>query len=387
MFGKPTTMETGWRVYWERFLDDRKTGFTSDSSFATDAREGVYFRGAGDSLIIYPGSNSHHYETAAVSGYISESIDFGTFTFRPGLRIEIFEQERVDRLAGSLYQDKSIVVALPGMAFSSNIMGNTFFGGVHRGFTPPSSGALKILNFGEGLENSGLDLKAEKSWNKEIGIRGDLSIIDYEIAGFHIDIENLVAAGRGTAFKNLGKVNSQGVELRTDFLFSKINKLIPNFGLAYTYLSTEIVDGTIISNVQPVGQEVSINGNKLPYSPDHTMNVGMELNPISSFFLRLDFKHVSKVYTDFQNLENEDDKVGYNLGISGPIPAYNILNLSSSYQITKAMKVFLSGKNILDTKYIGSRLHSNPGQKDANISSGILPGPRRQINLGIEYNF
>ena len=387
LFGKPTTMETGWRVYWERFLDDRKTGFTSDSSFATDAREGVYFRGAGDSLIIYPGSNSHHYETAAVSGYISESIDFGTFTLRPGLRIEIFEQERVDRLAGSLYQDKSIVVALPGLAFSSNIMGNTFFGGAHRGFTPPSSGALKILNFGEGLENSGLDLKAEKSWNKEIGIRGDLSIIDYEIAGFHIDIENLVAAGRGTAFKNLGEVNSQGVELRTDFLFSKVNKLIPNFGLAYTYLSTEIVDGTIISNVQPVGQEVSINGNKLPYSPDHTLNVGMELNPISSFFFRLDFKHVSKVYTDFQNLENQDDKVGYNLGISGPIPAYNILNLSSSYQISKAMKLFLSGKNILDTKYIGSRLHSNPGQKDANISSGILPGPRRQINLGIEYNF
>ena len=196
-----------------------------------------------------------------------------------------------------------------------------------------------------------------------------------------------MAAGRGTAFKNLGKVNSQGMELRTDFLFSEVNKLIPNFGLAYTYLSTEIVDGTIISNVQPVGQEVSINGNKLPYSPDHTMNVGMELNPISSFFLRLDFKHVSKVYTDFQNLENEDDKVGYNLGISGPIPAYNILNLSSSYQITKAMKLFLSGKNILDTEYIGSRLHSNPGQKDANISSGILPGPRRQINLGIEYNF
>ena len=51
------------------------------------------------------------------------------------------------------------------------------------------------------------------------------------------------------------------------------------------------------------------------------------------------------------------------------------------------MKLFVSGKNITDEIYIGSRLHSNPGQKDANISSGILPGPRRQINLGVEYNF
>ena len=386
-FGNSSTMETGWRVYWERFIDDRKTGFTSDSVFATDAREGVYFRGTGDSLIIYPGSNSHHYETVAASGFISESIDFGSFTLRPGLRIEIFEQERVDRLAGSLYQDKSLVVALPGIAFSSNIMGGTIFGGIHRGFTPPSSGALKILNFGEGLEESGLDLEAEKSWNKEIGIRGNLSLLDYEIAGFHIDIENLVAAGRGTAFKNLGKVNSQGVEVRSDFLFSKLNSFLPNIGVAYTYLSTSVVDGTIISNIQPVGQEVSINGNELPYSPNHTLNIGLELNPINSFSFRLDYKYVGKVYTDFQNLENEDDRVGYNLGISGPIPAYYLFNLSSSYQLSQNMKLFLTGKNITDEVYIGSRLHSNPGQKDANISSGILPGARKQVNLGIEYAF
>ena len=76
-----------------------------------------------------------------------------------------------------------------------------------------------------GEQSSGLDLEAEKSWNKEIGLRGNLSIIDLEIAGFHIDIENLVAAGRGTAFRNLGKVNSMGVEVNTNFLLSeKISK-------------------------------------------------------------------------------------------------------------------------------------------------------------------
>ena len=51
------------------------------------------------------------------------------------------------------------------------------------------------------------------------------------------------------------------------------------------------------------------------------------------------------------------------------------------------MKIFISAKNVSDEIYIGSRLHSNPGQKEANISSGILPGPRRQVNLGMEYTF
>ncbi len=381
LFGLPSNLETGWRVYWERFIDDRKTGFTADSVFSTSAREGVYFRGAGDSLEIL--GASQHYETTALATYISESIDFGTFTLRPGLRMEIFEQERVDRLAGSLYQDKFISVLLPGIAFSKNLLGNMFFGGVHRGFTPPSSGALKILNFGENIENSGLDLEAEKSWNKELGFRGRLSFIDYEIAGFHIDIENLVAAGRGTAFKNLGKVTTEGLEVRMDYLFSELSYFLPNLDISYTFLSTEVKDATIISNVSGTyGSEIPIKGKELPYSPAHTLIAGLEFNPINNLSIRPDLKYVSKVYTDFENIEKEDD-----IGVSGPVPEYLIFNISGNFQIGKKLKLLLAGKNIKDEIYIGSRLHSNPGQKEANISSGILPGPRRQINLGIEYTF
>ncbi len=380
-FGYTSTLETGLRAYWERFIDDRKTGFTADSVYSPSTREGVYFRGAGDSLEIL--GTSQHYETAALAAYISESIDFGTFTLRPGLRLEIFEQERVDRLAGSLYQDKFIYTALPGIAFSKNMFGGMIFGGFHRGFTPPSSGALKILNFGENVEDSGLDLESEKSWNKEIGIRGEFSLLDYEIAGFHIDIENLVAAGRGTAFKNLGKVNTMGVEVRMNYLFSKISSTLPDFDVSYTFLSTEVKDATIVSNVPgTVGSVVSINGKKLPYSPSHTVVAGLEFKPISQLSFRPDLKYVSEVYTDFENIKKEDD-----IGVSGPVPEYLIYNISANYLINEKIKLFFTGKNITDLIYIGSRLHSNPGQPQANLSSGILPGPRRQINLGIEYKF
>ena len=381
LFNTPSKMESGWRVYWERFIDDRQTGFTKDSLYAPDAREGVYFRGSGDSLEIL--GTSHHYETMALSGFITESIDFGTFTLRPGLRIELFEQERVDRMQGSLYQDKTLFVILPGLAFSKRINGVNIFGGIHRGFTPPSSGALKILNFGEGLENSGLDLDSERSWNKEFGVRGSSNLIDYEFAGFHIDIVNLVAAGRGTAFKNLGKVTTQGLELRTSLLFSNIISLLPDVDISYAFLSTEVKDANVISNMSGTyGSEVSINGKELPYSPDHTLTVGLEYNSSKKMNLRADFRYVSEVYTDFENIEETD-----NIGVSGPIPSYSIFNVSGNYRLGDQLQIFFSGKNIMDEIYIGSRLHSNPGQKDANISSGIIPGPRRQFNIGLEYSF
>ena len=381
LFNRPSKMETGWRVYAERFIDDRQTGFTNDSVYTPDAREGVYFRGSGDSLEIL--GTSHHYETIALSGFLSESIDFGTLTLRPGLRIELFEQTRVDRMQGSIYQDKTLFVALPGIAFSKSINGLNIFGGIHRGFTPPSSGALKILNFGEGLEDSGLDLDSERSWNKEFGLRGRSSLFDYEFAGFHIDIENLVAAGRGTAFKNLGKVTTQGVEVRTNLLLSNIFSLLPDMDISYAFLATEVKDATIISNVSgTAGSEVSINGKELPYSPDHTLTVGLEYNSSPKINLRADLRYVSEVYTDFENIEKTDD-----IGVTGPIPSYSIFNISGSYKVSPQLKIFFSGKNITDEVYIGSRLHSNPGQKEANISSGIIPGPRRQVNIGLEYLF
>ena len=137
LFGNRSVLEIGGRIYWERFIDDKKQGS------APDSRDGIYFIPAAsdeESPIIV--GQSHHYETMAFSGFISESIDFGNLNLRPGLRFEIFEQERVDRLSGSTYLDKTSSVILPGFGFINKIGDFSVFGGIHRGFTPPSSLSL-----------------------------------------------------------------------------------------------------------------------------------------------------------------------------------------------------------------------------------------------------
>ena len=372
-----SSLEIGGRVYFERFIDDKKSGAK------TDSREGIYFIPAAsdDEQPIIVGQ-SHHYQTTAFSGFVSENIEFEKFTLNPGLRLEVFEQERVDRLAGSVYQDKSIIDLLPGVGFITKFSTINFFGGIHRGFTPPSSGTLKILNFGGTPEDQGLNLEAEKSWNKEFGVRGDYSMINFEVSGFHVGIENLVAAGRGTAFKNLGRVNTMGLELNMNLISSKLSGFLPDLHLIYAFLNTEVSEGIIKSNVSgTVGSDVSIKGKELPYAPAHTLTAGFSrIGKKLSY--RLDFRYVDEVFTDFENIMREDK-----LGIQGAIPSYSFINFSADYKVSTGSRIFLVGKNITDEIYIGSRLHSNPGQPLANLSSGILPGPRRQINLGFEYNF
>ena len=339
ILGNDADLDFGTRIYWDRFIDDKQTGMNIDS------RDGIYFiepENENDTPEIV--GQSHHYQTMALSTFVSEKINFKSGSIRPGVRIEIFEQERVDRLLGALYQDKNLIVILPGIGFTKSIFGLNAFGGIHRGFTPPSSGALKIVNFGDNVSSGGLDLESEKSWNKEIGLRGNFELVDFEIAAFQLDVENLVAAGRGTAFKNLGKVNTSGLELNLNFNFSNFNKLIPSFFATYTYLTTEVVDGYITSNVSgSYGSIISINGNELPYAPKHNYIIGFELSPINNLDIMFDYKYVSSVFTDFENIIESD-----NLGVSGSIPSYGIFNMSLNYQYGSNYRIFLSGKNISD---------------------------------------
>ena len=348
---------------------------------APDARDGVYYtgiQGSTENPVKILGQ-SHHYETIALALYAEEHIEFQNLTLTTGVRYELFKQDRVDRLHGSVLADKVSSVLLPGIGVNYEVGHFNLFGGIHRGYTAPSSGALKITNFGQNVESGGLDLEPEKSWNMEVGVRSWIPGIILETSTFLIQIEDLVAAGRGTAFKNLGKVNLSGLEFAMKLGISKFSSILPDFNFTYTYLQTEIIDGIIKSATIAGNVDVDINGNELPYAPKHTFTIGVAKHLWDSMRLRADVRFVDEVFTDFENLSQT-----FNRGDTGPIPSYSILNASIDYKISQQWQLFFTVKNLLDQVYIGSRLHSNAGQPEANLSSGILIGPRRQILFGIK---
>ena len=382
--GKLAQAEFGVRAHWERFIDDKKQGNRPNS------RSGVYYTGVPveervDPTAEYEKLNlfqSHHYETAALALFAKESVRLGQLTVDPGLRFEVFRQGRVDRLQGSMFLDKVSAVLLPGLGANLKAGQYNFFAGIHRGYTPPSSGTLKVTGFGGNVDAGGLDLRSEKSWNVEAGIRSWQSNRSLEAAVFMINIEDLVAAGRGTAFNNLGKANTRGVEVGLSYNFSSLLSLMPELHLSYTYLETEITSGIVASQLKSGRILVSLKGKELPYAPRHTLVVGLSKETNFGLRIRGDLKYVDEVYTDFENSTRTNPR-----GNEGPVPAYSVANLSAEYGLFSDWNLFFAAKNVLDEVYIGSRLHSAPGQDEPYLSSGILVGPRRQINVGIKGNF
>ncbi|MEF8796902.1 MAG: TonB-dependent receptor [Salinivenus sp.] len=388
--GGDATLELGGRLHWERFRDTRRI------SDEVGAREGVFFRGdpSDPSSIEILGENTT-YETTALALYALESVRWGPLRLDPGLRLEIFEQERVDRLAGGLYRDETSVVPLPGLGFNLNLgrydLGPyggdgqfNLFGGVHRGYTPPSSATFQIVGFGDpeavADDEDGLDLRAEKSWNSELGLRGRTDAVDLEVTGFHLYVEDLV--GGRTAFRqNLGVVQSYGLEARGTLDAGVWADPLPTLRGSYTYLQTEVLEG-VVSRALGTGQ-VDISGNELPSAPRHTATVGLtQPVPALPLTLRADLRYVDAFYTDLENLESTTNR-----GERGPVPSHTVLDAGAVYTVSDALRLQLTAKNVTDHVFVGSRLHSNPREPTAAGSTGILPGPRRQINLSVNYDF
>ena len=142
-----------------------------------------------------------------------------------------------------------------------------------------------------------------------------------------------------------------------------------------------MVQGIVTSAVDGAPEDIS--GNELPAAPTHTATVGLS-KTFSDIGLTLstDLSYTGRFYTDLENLEQTNNR-----GERGPVPSRTVLGAGATYEYSDALSVQLTAKNVTDNVYIGSRLHSNPRQPSANLSTGIIPGARRQVNLSIQYDF
>lgn len=231
------------------------------------------------------------------------------------------------------------------------------------------------------------DLKAQKSTNIEIGIKGNLPPLNkkffrstfFEISYFNYKIKDAIipySVESSVFFRNAGIVKRNGVEVG---LNSEILKGL-QLGAAYTfsdYKYDEYIARTVDEN--GVISDIDYAGNNEPSNPKNMFSADLsyryEFHKGYSFFVKGNVQTVGDMFVDDANFDS--------LKTSG----YNLFNAQVGFDlnISKFIKLFAYGgvNNIANEKYVSFiNINSDRGEF-------YEAGPRRNFfgGLTLAYTF
>jgi Fe(3+) dicitrate transport protein len=138
---------------------------------------------------------------------------------------------------------------------------------------------------------------------------------------------------------------------------------------ALTWVPTARFEGTRFSSV-PGFFTTSVNGNRLPYAPEHMLTAGVGYTHASGFDVNTEAILVGRQFGDDLNtVEASAD------GQRGLLPSYTLWNAAANYPVTRSATLFLTVKNLFDRTVIVDR------------SRGILPNMPRVLQFGVRVRF
>ena len=313
-----------------------------------------------------PGTQDNRIAYAkALAAHALYKIKYNDLTVTPGIRFETIDllnknygTNDVTRTGINLVEnDNHVKVWLPGVG--ANYRFNNYvslFGGVHKGFAPPTN-------------TPGTD--AENSTNYEIGTRYNYKKFSGELVVYFNDYKNLLGSdlaasgGSGTLDQfNAGEAHVKGIEFLMNYQVLKEEskfKLPITFG--YTLTDTEFVNEFASSD----GAWGTIEkGDEIPYISKHQFNASIALEH-AKFELILGARYSGEFRTvaGQGSIPNENS-----------VPSNTVVDFGSKYKFNKHFSVTGNINNLFDTTYLVSR-----------VPAGLRPGMPFSASIGIAAQF
>jgi Fe(3+) dicitrate transport protein len=312
----------------------------------------------------------------ATSGFLDARIDLGNLTLQPGVRVEHINYRRLNRLT-NVSGSSSDTVVIPGLGATYALAPKlSVYGGVHRGFSP-----VRVEDVIDNTTGGSRDIQAEKSWNYELGLRGDiLPGWRGDITLFLMDFANQtiassLAGGTGGTPTSEGKTKHRGLELSSQFS-SKDAALTVQDDIfvrsAITWVERAAFVGPRFSSIAG-STTISVAGNRLPYSPEWLISVMAGYIWADQLNLNAELQHTSRQFGDDLNIPTLAASANGQLGV---LPAFTVINLNARLALPDSpWSLQASVKNVANTLYIADR------------SRGLLPGSPRQFTVGATIRF
>lgn len=348
--------------------------------------------------------NNRRYVTAFAL-FAQSDINLGPVTLQPGVRAEFIDFRRENlpisviaagRPTGAFTTPSSgrssLDSIVPGFGATWRVTPDlTVYGGIHRGFAPPR--VEDIITTAGGS----VDLDAERSWNSELGVRGNLaSGLSFDATLFNLDFSNQiipasVAGGVGTTLTSAGKTRHRGAELALDFSSREAGAteggdLFARAALTWvaeaSFDSTRIVtvpcfDGRTTGAAVPVrggtvacGTPIDVRGNRLPYAPEWLYSAAIGYQQ-GWFTGQVEVQGQSALYADDANVAVVSPD-----GQRGRVGAWAVVNLTLNFAPEDSpLSGFVAVKNLFDKLYVTDR------------ARGILVGTPQLFQAGVTYRF
>jgi iron complex outermembrane receptor protein len=241
-----------------------------------------------------------------------------------------------------------------------NEAGAQIYGNLTRSVEPPNFSALAPTTGGF------QPLQAQDAWTAEIGTRGRMGALLWDIAYYRAEIENelltySVNAGLGipaATFNALDGTMHQGIEAGLDW------EIAEGLRLRQTYMW---------SDFRFTGDR-QYGDNRLPIVPEHFYRAELKWTAQSGFWIAPSVEwSASDVWVDFAN--------------TFKAPSYGIANLSLG-QDFGAVSLFLDVRNVTDERYVSNVTPLTNYQTTALSGRAVFfPGDERSIYGGISYRF
>jgi iron complex outermembrane recepter protein len=226
-----------------------------------------------------------------------------------------------------------------------------------QGFLPPTTEELS--NNPDALGGFNRNLVPATSQGEELGVRGAIRGLAYDVAFFHLDTENDFGRYRvksrplETFYGNLGATRRYGLE--TELFYSPVKEAA--FRVAYTYNDFRYTEVTSLFG--------SFTDTMMPNAPKNQFVFDGQYTFASRFTMGLGVFAVSGWYVDQSNAASVD--------------GYTLVNPRLSYRLGKApgrAELVFQVRNLLNSEYIA---FTEP-DPDGN---SYQPGPTREVFVGV----
>ncbi|QBQ15126.1 TonB-dependent receptor family protein [Acinetobacter haemolyticus] len=343
LFNIPSEAEVGLRLMNEK-MDDVTINATREKP-----RTGTIARDRQDSA-------------KSVALYAQNRLDItDQLSVTPGLRIERYEQERLDRRENKTVKTSNTEV-MPGLGATFQLIPEVqLYGSVYKAFSPASNGDAL-----DGLKVQKLDAETAVSW--ELGLRGQQDIFKYELTAFRMDFDNqIIPANSNSDFQttNGGKTFNQGLE---GAISVELENGFDMFANVTWVADAEFKGDRFNKN----GTLKSKDGDRVPYTPEWVANLGFGYT-YAGLRTQLSANYTGSQFTDDLNTKPiTENTSGF---FTGKINGYTTVDLTSRYTLNDQIEFYGAVKNLEDKRYI------------ASLRQGIYVGPERSFEAGVRYRF